>query len=103
MSQERARWRGLSALVSDAIDQGSRAVERIHMATARRPFAIIESIPPLAAPTHLVHSAHDVIVSNTYNQIRFWNATLNKVVQAVLADDAPSSANVGESARDDDA
>lgn len=88
MNQQRARWRGLSALLSDAIDHGSRAVERIHMSTARRPFTLIESIPPLSAPTHLVHSAHDAIVSNTYKQIRFWNATVNKVVQVVLADDA---------------
>jgi hypothetical protein len=86
MNQQRTRWLGLSALLADAIEHGSKAVERIHMSTARLPFEIIESIPPLAAPTHLIHELHDAIVGNTYNQIRFWNAAINKVVQAALAD-----------------
>lgn len=91
MNQQRARWLGLSALLGDAVENGSKAVERIHMATARRPFKIIESIPPLAAPTHLVHEVHDVIVTSTYKQIRFWNAAVQKVVQVALAGDTTES------------
>jgi hypothetical protein len=81
------RWRGLSALIGDVIEHGATAVERIHMATARRPFQIIELIPPIAAPTKLVHGIHDAIVTNTYNQIRWVNSTVQKVVQAALKED----------------
>jgi hypothetical protein len=78
------RWKGLSSLVGDAVEHGSKAVERIHMATARRPFEIIERIPVIAEPTKVVHGVHDAIVTNTYNQIRFWNSLVQSVVQSAL-------------------
>lgn len=81
------RWSGLSQLIGDAVEHGATAVERIHMATARRPFQIIEQIRPIAAPAKVVHGIHDAIVTNTYNQIRWWNSTVQKVVQAALAED----------------
>ncbi len=92
------RWRGLSALIGDAVEHGATAVERIHMATARRPFQIIELIPPIAAPTKLVHGVHDAIVTNTYNQIRWVNSTVQKVVQAALKEeqDAPAAPHTSE-------
>ena len=64
------RWRGLSALVADAVEHGSRAVERVHMATARRPFAIMEHIPGIAEPVRVVHVVHDVVVTQTYANVR---------------------------------
>jgi hypothetical protein len=92
------RWRGLSALIGDVIEHGTTAVERIHMATARRPFQIIELIPPIAEPTKLVHGIHDAIVTNTYNQIRWVNSTVQKVVQAALKEDQepPAAAQTRE-------
>lgn len=95
------RWRGLSALIGDVIEHGTTAVERIHMATARRPFQIIELIPPIAAPAKLVHVIHDAIVTNTYDQIRWVNSTVQKVVQAALNDDrAPPAAPQTSEMRD---
>lgn len=85
------RWKGLSALVGDAVEHGSAAVERIHMATARRPFQIIEKIPALAAPAKFVHGVHDAIVSNTYSQIRWWNALVQQLVRALPEDPADSN------------
>jgi hypothetical protein len=88
MNQQRARWLGLSELLTDAVEHATTAVERIHMSTSRTPFKIIESIPPISAPAHMIHEVHDSIVSTTYNQIRFWNATVRKAVQAALSDGA---------------
>lgn len=87
----RARWLGLATMLTDAVEHASIAIERIHMATAKRPFAIIERIPTVSAPAALVHEIHDAIVTSTYKQIRFWNATTQKVAQAALADDAAES------------
>ncbi|HET8935117.1 MAG TPA: hypothetical protein VFN67_16830 [Polyangiales bacterium] len=87
----RERWLGLSALLADAVEHATVAVERIHMQTAQRPFKLIEQIPPLAAPAHLVHEVHDTLVTLTYRQIRFWNKAVQKVVQVALEHTEPES------------
>lgn len=89
----RARWLGLSSMLTDAVEHASIAIEKIHMSTAQRPFELIERIPAVSAPAELVHEVHDAIVTNTYKQIRFWNSAVQKVVQAALAEgsNAPPS------------
>jgi hypothetical protein len=74
------QWRGLSALIEDAVEHGSRAVERVHLATARRPFYILERMPGIAAPTRVVHSIHDVAVLSTYGSIRMVNHALGQLL-----------------------
>ena len=64
------RWRGLKALVVDAVQHGSRAVERIQKETARVPFDILEQVPPLAAPAKVAHFLHDAGVSGVHGTIR---------------------------------
>jgi len=64
------RWRGLVALVRDAVEHGSRAVERIQIETAGRPFAVLEAIPGVEEPTRLVHGIHDATVTGVHGIIR---------------------------------
>jgi hypothetical protein len=64
------RWRGLVALVRDAVEHGSRAVERIQLDVAERPFTILEKIPAVAEPTHVVHVVHDVTVRGVHGLVR---------------------------------
>jgi len=82
----RARWLGLTTMLTDAVEHGSIAVEKIHMSTAQIPFAIIERIPAVSAPAELVHEVHDVLVTNTYKQIRLWSSAVQKVARAALAE-----------------
>ena len=42
------RWRGLKSLVRDAVEHGSRAIEKVHKETADKPFLILESIPAIS-------------------------------------------------------
>jgi hypothetical protein len=70
MSTKTQRWRGLVMLVRDAVEHGASAVERVHMATARRPFDVLESIPGVDGPTRVVRAVHDVTVSGVYGTIR---------------------------------
>ena len=42
------RWKGLRALLTDAVEQGTSAVERVHRATAARPFDVLDHIPGVA-------------------------------------------------------
>lgn len=65
-----SRWRGLVALVRDAVDHGSRAVEKVQLETAGRPFAVLQAIPGVAEPTRVVHVVHDATVSGVHGIIR---------------------------------
>lgn len=64
------RWRGVVKLVTDAVEHGSKAVERIQKETAQRPFGILEMIPLVAVPARAVHVIHDVTVSGVHGAIR---------------------------------
>jgi hypothetical protein len=57
-------------LVRDAVEHGASAVERVHVATARRPFDVLEAIPGVDGPTRVVRAVHDVTVSSVYGSIR---------------------------------
>ena len=78
------RWRGAVALLCDAVEHGSRAVERIQLETARRPFAIIEHIPAVAAPTRIVHGVHDASVTAVHGVIRAVNGAVGRAVDFAL-------------------
>jgi hypothetical protein len=78
------RWRGLRALVSDAVDHGASAVQRVHLATARRPFALLAHVPGLRAPVQAVHAVHDGVVSGVYDAIRVTNHVVGTTLDGVL-------------------
>jgi hypothetical protein len=80
-----ARWRGLAALVVDAVDAGSRAIERVQHATAARPFAILERIPPIAPVARVAHVAHDAGVTGVHLVIRAVAQAGGAVVRAGTA------------------
>jgi hypothetical protein len=78
------RWRGVVALVRDAVEHGSRAVERIQIESARRPFGIIEHIPGVATPTRIVHGIHDASVTAVHEVIRAVNGAIGGTVDFAL-------------------
>ena len=79
-----ARWRGVVALVRDAVEHGSRAVERVQLETAKRPFVVLEHIPQVAAPARIVHVLHDASVKTVHVGIRAVSALATKTVDIVL-------------------
>jgi hypothetical protein len=78
------RWRGLKSLVIDAVDHGSRAVERIQMETAKVPFDILEQIPPLAAPVKGIRKIHDVSVAGVHGVVRVVNQVAGEALDFVF-------------------
>jgi hypothetical protein len=78
------RWRGLVALVRDAVEHGSRAVEKVQLETAGRPFGILEQIPAVAEPTRLVHVVHDATVSGVHGVVRAVSRTVATTVDVAL-------------------
>jgi len=63
-------WKGAAMLAVDAVVHGSAAVERVQLATAKRTFDILESIPVIAPPSALVRVVHDGITKITHTSIR---------------------------------
>lgn len=94
------RWKGLRALIGDAVEHGASAVERVHVATANRPFAIMEQIPGIAEPVKGIHQLHDAIVSNAYGAVRLVNRAVGEVIDAALdaVDEPDINADVSERA-----
>ena len=85
------KWKGLRALIGDAVEHGASAIERVHIATAARPFTVMEQIPGLTEPVKGIHAVHDVIVSNTYGAVRLVNRALGQALDAALdAADEPA-------------
>lgn len=79
-----SRARGLAALVRDAVEHGSRAVEKVHLEIARRPFTVLEHVPGIEAPTKAVHVVHDLTVQSVYSSIRLVNGLVGATVEAAF-------------------
>jgi len=64
------KLRGLKALLQDAVVNGATSIEAVHMATAARPFKVLEMIPAVAGPSQIVRAVHDAIVTTGYAATR---------------------------------
>lgn len=68
------KLRGLANLVVDAVDGGSRAVERIQKVTVKRTVDVLAAIPVVGPvvgpPAHAVNLVHDACVGLTHVSIR---------------------------------
>jgi hypothetical protein len=78
------KLRGAATLLSDAVEHGASAIERVHLATAARPFAVLEAIPPTAVVARGVHVAHDAIASSVYETIRAVTRVARTAVSAAF-------------------
>lgn len=79
------RWRGLKDLVQDAVDHGSRSVERLQKHAAKLPFDLLEQIPPIAAPVRGIRLIHDTTLSGVHGAIRLVNRAVGGTVDVVLS------------------
>ncbi len=92
------RLRGLRALVEEAVQHGSKAVEDVHKATAARTFVVLEAIPPIAAPARVIHTVHDLWLSGIYGMIRIGNRVVGKTLEVAIdvADPGATAADTTE-------
>ena len=82
----RRRWRGLVTLAMDGVEHGSRAIERVHLATARRTFAILAAIPATAPVSGIVRVVYDATVKASYGAVRLGGKVIGGTVLASMAD-----------------
>ena len=81
-----AQLRGARQLFEEAVEHGSRAVERVHRATADRTFVVLEAIPPVEDAARVVHRVHDVVLGGVYGSVRGVNRVVGSVLTVVLAE-----------------
>lgn len=81
---KKSRLRGLRALVGEAVEHGSKAVEIVHKATAARTFVVLEAIPPIAKPAKVVHVVHDAWLTGVYGIIRAVNGVVGQTLDVVI-------------------
>jgi hypothetical protein len=77
------RLRGLRALLEDAVEHGTTAVERVHLATAARPFDILD-LTPIAPAARGVRVIHDTTVAGVYETIRQVNHLVGATLSAAI-------------------
>lgn len=79
------RLRGLKDLVQDAVEHGSRAVERIHRTHLRVPYEVVGKVPGLETPAKAIHTVHDGSVAVVYGTVRLVNRAVGAALGVALA------------------
>jgi hypothetical protein len=75
--------RGVADLIHDAVTHGVDVIEETHQAIARKPFALLKQIDPIAAPVRTLEHIERNIAGGVYQSIRLTNrlaATLSTQV-----------------------
>ena len=77
-------WRGIGKLIGEAVEQGASAIERVHLATAKRPFDVLKKLPSISAPVEDIQAVHDALVSTAYGAVRAVTQVVSKTVDVTL-------------------
>lgn len=98
------RWRGLKALIHDAVDRTTELVEEGHESTSRTVMAVLGSIEPLAEPARVVDGVRRLTTAGVLGTIRAVNRGV-EVVTDVAFDAAEHATRMrhGEAALEDPA
>ncbi len=89
--QDWKRVKGLKQLAHDGVTQITSFVETHHRHAAAKPFDILESIAPLAAPTKLVRWVHDGVLGIVYRSIHTVNEVTERADDWVMDRVAPTN------------
>lgn len=91
------KLRGLKALVQDVVVNGAKSIQQVHMGTTARTFRILEQIPGISAPSQVVRTVHDTIVTTGYAATRAVTEAIGAGLDAALdmvdPDSVESNAN----------
>ena len=83
----RAEWKGLAKLATEAVVHGSRAIERVQIATAARTFDVLDHVPVVAPVAGVVRVCHDGITSFTHASIRAVGEAVGGALAGLLDSD----------------
>ncbi len=78
------RLRGVVELLTDGVDAVTTEARRAHEAIARRPYAVLERIGPIAGPVRAIESVHAVVMETAYGSVRVLNAVAGAVATSLI-------------------
>ncbi|MEO8055001.1 MAG: hypothetical protein ABI768_07600 [Acidobacteriota bacterium] len=78
------KLRGAAELVTDAVDAATTEAQRAHEELARRPYAVLARIEPIAGPAKAIESLQFAITRIAYETVRAGNAIVGAVVTTAL-------------------
>jgi hypothetical protein len=78
------KLRGAVELVTDAVDAATTEAQRTQEAFARRPYAVLARIEPLAGPAKAIETLQFAITAIAFAAVRAGNAIVGAVVTAAI-------------------
>lgn len=76
--------RGAIDLITDVVDATVREIEVAHQAMARRPYAVLKQIEPIAQPARGIEQVQITITTSAYGAIRTVNRVAGGIATGVL-------------------
>ena len=76
--------RGVADLIHDVVAGSVDVIEETHQAIARKPFAVLEKIGPIAVPVHMIENIERNITSGVYKSVRLGNQLAAAAATQVL-------------------
>lgn len=83
------RLRGFKMLVQTAVDQGSRALERVQIQTAKIPFDLVAQIPGAKVPAEGARQIYNTGVSSVHTMVRLVNQVVGDTLDVVIEGASP--------------
>lgn len=78
------RWKGLKALVHDAVDHTTRLIEEGHESVARTAMAVLDQVEPVKDVAHTVDDTRRVITHSVLASVRAVNRAVQVASDAVI-------------------
>ncbi len=78
------RLRGAVALVTDGVEAAATEAQRAHEAFARRPYAWLSRIGPMAGAVRAIECLHSAVMETAYGGVRIVNAVAGAVATSVI-------------------
>lgn len=82
-------WQRLAAyrgLVVDAVEHGVTAIQEVQEKLTKRPYDVLEAVPPLEAPVKVVKAVHYGVMRGSYRTIRMINRLTGEALAKVLGE-----------------
>ena len=70
--------------MTDAVEAAATETQRVHEAFARRPYALLERIGPIAGPVRAIEGLHSAVMETAYGSVRVLNAFAGAVVTTAI-------------------
>ena len=76
--------RGAKDLIQEAVEAGVTATEQLHLAIARKPYALLARVDVIAGPVQAVELIQQTITGGVYRAIRVANRMTGAIATQII-------------------